>query len=64
MAGFVDQAAWLPAMTLQAKVGLATGDVNLAMNAYADMHRILGFAGEERAAQRDSIARLILELRN
>ena len=64
MAGFVDQAAWLPAMTLQAEAGLAMGDVNLAINAYADMHRILGFAGEERAAQRDSIARLILELRN
>ena len=64
MAGFVDQAAWLPAMTFQAEAALATGDVNLAINAYSDMHRILGFAGEERAAQRDSIAQLILELRN
>ena len=64
MAGFVDQVAWLPALTLQVETALSLGDTNVAVNAYDDMFRVVGFAGAAGAARRDSIARLIGQLRN
>ena len=64
MAGFVDQVAWLPALTLQVETALSLGDTNVAVNAYDDMIRMVGFAGSAGASRRDSIARLIGQLRN
>ncbi len=64
MAGFVDQVAWLPALTLQVETGLSLGDTNVAVNAYDDMIRVVGFAGSAGTARKDSIARLIGLLRN
>ena len=64
MAGFADQAAWLPALSVQADAALQLGDTAMALNAYSDIRRILTITGDAGTRIRDSIAALAGSLRN
>ncbi len=62
MAGFLDQVAWTPALSVTAQAALATGDTVRALNAFSEQRRILVLADDAGTAARDSLAERIRQL--
>ncbi len=62
MAGFLDQVAWTPALSVTAQAALATGDTAPALNAFSEQRRILVLADDAGTAVRDSLAERIRQL--
>ncbi len=59
VAGFVDQVAWVPALSVVAEAALAEADTTRARDAYAELYRVLNLADDEGLAIRDSIGDLV-----
>jgi hypothetical protein len=59
VAGFVDQVAWVPALSVVAQAALAEADTTRARDAYGELYRVLNLADDEGLAIRDSIGDLV-----
>jgi hypothetical protein len=57
--GFVDQVAWVQALSVLAEAALARADTAGAGDAYGELYRVLNLADDEGLAIRDSIGALV-----
>jgi hypothetical protein len=57
--GFVDQVAWVQALSVLAEAALARADTAGARDAYGELYRVLNLADDDGLAIRDSIGALV-----